>query len=149
MEGAAARDFGCSQGGEAGASPQRAVTAESTPATAKRPAARRVLRVWACGILGLPLESATLPCRASPFSLFLENGTPTEFSDRLSTESMQRKIMPNRTVRPLTRRRADFRPLQVDSLFGEHWRAHCPHSNHLSLFVWIRVHSWLNCISPV
>ena len=40
--GPAARDFGCGQGGEAGAAPQRAVTAEPTPAAAKRPAARRV-----------------------------------------------------------------------------------------------------------
>lgn len=34
----AVRDFGCGQGGEAGTSPQRAVTAEPTLATAKRPA---------------------------------------------------------------------------------------------------------------
>ena len=40
--GPAARDFGCGQGGEAGASPERAVTAEPTPAAGKRPAARRV-----------------------------------------------------------------------------------------------------------
>jgi len=40
--GAAAKDFGCGQGGEVGASPQRAVTTEPTPATDKRPAARRV-----------------------------------------------------------------------------------------------------------
>src|SRR5436190_23933541 len=40
--GPAARDFGGGQGGEAGASPQRAVTAEPTPANAKRSAARRV-----------------------------------------------------------------------------------------------------------
>jgi len=40
--GAAARDFGCGQGGEVGASPQRAVTTEPTQATDKRPAARRV-----------------------------------------------------------------------------------------------------------
>ncbi len=39
--GPAARDFGRGQGGEAGASPQRAVTTEPTPATGKRPAARR------------------------------------------------------------------------------------------------------------
>ena len=45
--GPAARDFGRGQGGEAGGasrtghSPQRAVTAEPTPATGKRPAARR------------------------------------------------------------------------------------------------------------
>jgi len=40
--GAAARDFDCGQGGEAGASPQRAVTAKPTQATGERPAARRV-----------------------------------------------------------------------------------------------------------
>src|SRR5713226_4212295 len=47
--GAAARDFGCGQGGEVEASPQRAVTTEPTPATDKRPAARRVFAekaVW-------------------------------------------------------------------------------------------------------
>src|SRR6185295_18863513 len=45
----AARDFGFGQGGEGGASPQRAVTTESTPAKDKRPAARRVFAqkaVW-------------------------------------------------------------------------------------------------------
>ena len=49
LRGAAARDFDCGQGGEAGASPQRAVTAEPTQATGKRPAARRVFgqrAVW-------------------------------------------------------------------------------------------------------
>ena len=40
--GPARRDFGGGQGGEAGASPERAVTAEPTPATGKRPVARRV-----------------------------------------------------------------------------------------------------------
>jgi hypothetical protein len=47
--GAAARDFGCGQGGEFRASPQRAVRNEPTPATDKRPAARRVFgekAVW-------------------------------------------------------------------------------------------------------
>jgi len=47
--GPAARDFGCGQGGEPGASPQRAVTGEPTQATDKRPAARRVFAekaVW-------------------------------------------------------------------------------------------------------
>jgi type I restriction-modification system DNA methylase subunit len=39
--GPAARDFGGGQGGESGASPQRAVTVEPTPVTGKRPAARR------------------------------------------------------------------------------------------------------------
>src|SRR5260370_42661040 len=47
--GAAARDFGCGQGGEFRASPQRAVRNEPTLATDKRPAARRVFgekAVW-------------------------------------------------------------------------------------------------------
>jgi len=39
---AAARDFGRGQGGEVGASPQRAVTTEPTRVTGKRPADRRV-----------------------------------------------------------------------------------------------------------
>jgi hypothetical protein len=43
----AAKDFGGGQGGEVGASPQRAVTTEPTPVAAKRPAARRVcFAVW-------------------------------------------------------------------------------------------------------
>ncbi len=37
-----ARDSGCGQGGEAGASLEQAVTAEPTPATGSRPAARTV-----------------------------------------------------------------------------------------------------------
>src|SRR6266542_4062082 len=40
--GPAARDFDCGQGGENRASPQRAVRAEPTQATDKRPAAQRV-----------------------------------------------------------------------------------------------------------
>src|SRR5262245_19053274 len=40
--GPAARDFGCGQGDEDRASPQRAVRSESTLATDKRPAPRRV-----------------------------------------------------------------------------------------------------------
>src|SRR5712692_2035937 len=48
--GAAARDFGCGQGAVAARSaPQRAVRNEPTPATDKRPAARRVFgekAVW-------------------------------------------------------------------------------------------------------
>src|SRR5882724_12751801 len=47
--GPAARDFGCGQGGEAGASPQSAVTAEPTQAAGKSAAARRVFgekAVW-------------------------------------------------------------------------------------------------------
>src|SRR5713101_2884493 len=45
----AARDFGRGQGGEFRASPQRAIRNEPTPATGKRPAARRVFgqkAVW-------------------------------------------------------------------------------------------------------
>ena len=44
-------DFGCGQGGEAGASPQRAVSAEPTQLTDKRRAAQRVFEqkaVWLC-----------------------------------------------------------------------------------------------------
>jgi hypothetical protein len=47
--GAAARDLGFGQGGEVGASPQRAVTTEPTQAKTERPAARRVFAqktVW-------------------------------------------------------------------------------------------------------
>src|SRR5215469_15856817 len=49
LKGAAERDLGRGQGGEAGASPEWAVTAEPTQATGKRPAARRVFvekAVW-------------------------------------------------------------------------------------------------------
>jgi len=47
--GAATRNFGCGQGGETGASPQRAVTVEPTQATGKRTVALRVFAeraVW-------------------------------------------------------------------------------------------------------
>src|SRR5271166_5039124 len=49
--GSAARDFGRSLGGEAQASPKRALSAEPTTAAAKRPAARRVFApkaLWLC-----------------------------------------------------------------------------------------------------
>ena len=48
-KGPAARDFGCGRGGEVRASPRRAVRAEPTKSTGKRPAARRVFAarlVW-------------------------------------------------------------------------------------------------------
>jgi len=51
MKGAAARDFGRGQGGEAGTSPQRAVTAEPTLAADKRPAARRVSQKMPSGFV--------------------------------------------------------------------------------------------------
>ena len=54
--GPAARDFGRGRGGEAGASPQRAVTAEPTKAAAKRTAA---LRVFAEKALWLRCSSLT------------------------------------------------------------------------------------------
>src|SRR6185436_8069024 len=49
--GPAARDFGFGQGGESGASPQRAVTLEPTQSKGKRAAARRVFAEkadWRC-----------------------------------------------------------------------------------------------------
>src|SRR5258708_28011409 len=58
--GPAARDFGRGEGGEFRASPQRAVRSEPTPATGKRPAARRVFgqkAVW------LRCSSVTDPSR--------------------------------------------------------------------------------------
>ena len=80
--GPAARDFGRGRGGEARASPQRAVRAEPTKAPAKRPAARRVLEqkaVWLrCSLGHSPLRGCSLG-RASPSSLFLENRIPRNF----------------------------------------------------------------------
>jgi hypothetical protein len=73
MRDAAARDFECGQGGEVGASPQRAVTTEPTLATVKRPAARRVFEekgVWPrCSSVEDPLGvfSFVAPCH-TPFS---------------------------------------------------------------------------------
>src|SRR6266511_5353467 len=61
----AARDFGCSQGGEVGASPQRAVTAEPTLAAGKRPAARRVFAEKAGW---LRCSSVTARCGDAPSS---------------------------------------------------------------------------------
>src|SRR6266542_6221050 len=71
--GPAARDFDCGQGGETGASPQRAVTVEPTQATDERPAAQRVfaekagwLRCFSVGDrCGYP-PSARLAIRPSP-----------------------------------------------------------------------------------
>ena len=80
--GAAARDFGRSQGGEAGASPQRAVRAEPTQAANKRPAARRVFAekaVWAALLLSHRTLVAMLLRRALPYGLFRENSTLQSF----------------------------------------------------------------------
>src|SRR6266498_1851001 len=68
--GPAARDFGCSQGGEVGASPQRAVTAEPTLAAGKRPAARRVFAEKAgwlrCSSVTAPLRGCSLVAPRHP-----------------------------------------------------------------------------------
>src|SRR5260370_847196 len=65
--GPAARDFGRGQGGEFRASPQRAVRSEPTPATGKRPAARRVFgqkAAWLrCSSLTDPWRVCKLPVR--------------------------------------------------------------------------------------
>jgi len=85
QRGPAAREFGGGQGGEAGASPKRAATAESTRATGKRPAARRVFSETArC----LRCSSVTDPSGYAPSSRlaiepFLRKQGPSEFSDRL------------------------------------------------------------------
>src|SRR5579863_1809844 len=60
--GPAAGDFGRGQGGEFRASPQRAVRNESTQATGKRPAARRV---FAQKARWLRCASVTAPSRCS------------------------------------------------------------------------------------
>src|SRR5260370_40619759 len=69
----AARDFGRGQGGESRASPQRAVRNEPTPATGKRPAARRVFgqkAAWlrparechrSCSVVAAPRHPAFCP----------------------------------------------------------------------------------------
>src|SRR2546421_5351407 len=83
--GPAAGDFGGGQGGEAGASPQRAVTAEPTRAAAKRSAARRVFAEKAAW---LRCSSVTDPCGYAPSSRLALQPFPrkqdlTQFSDRL------------------------------------------------------------------
>src|SRR5260370_20179289 len=83
--GPAARDFGGGQGGEAGASPQWAVTAEPTRAVGKRSAARRVFAEKAAW---LRCSSVTDRCGYAPSSRlalrpFPRKQDPTEFSNRL------------------------------------------------------------------
>src|SRR6266540_7570408 len=98
--GPAARDFGCSQGGEVGASPQRAVTVEPTLAAGKRPAARRVF-VEKAG--WLRCSSVTARCGDAPSSRlaiqpFPRKQDPTEFSDRLLVCRAGRIIRPARSA---------------------------------------------------
>ena len=84
-------------------------------------------------------ESRQPPLRSQARSRPTGVGPPSvTLLARHLAETTQRKTIPTRIARPLTRRSADFRPPQVDSRFGGHWRARCPHSNHLSLFVSIR-----------
>src|SRR5579859_7853753 len=98
-QGAAARDFGCGQGGKVGASPQRAVTTEPTPATGKRPAARRVFEgkaVWLCcssvedppGIFSgaraeaLAPRHPAIPSKTSPRAIFRQALRQTDYPFR-------------------------------------------------------------------
>src|SRR5579859_6628236 len=79
--GAAARDFGCGQGGEVGASPQRAVTTEPTPATGKRPAARRVFEGKASGFVApqSKFHEGYSPSSRLALRLSFENSAPRNF----------------------------------------------------------------------
>ncbi len=82
--GAAARDFGRGQGGEAGASPKRAVRAEPTQATAKSPAAggfSRKSRLASLLLSHRPLRVCSLVAPRQP--AFPRKQNPFEFSDRL------------------------------------------------------------------
>ena len=89
QRGPAAREFGGGKGGEAGASPKRAATAESTRATGKRPAARRVFSETAhclrCSSLTDP--SGYAPSSRLAIEPFLRKQGPSEFSDRLSAST--------------------------------------------------------------
>src|SRR6266852_154614 len=99
--GAAARDFGCGQGGEFRASPQRAVRNEPTPATDKRPAARRVFgekAVWLrpareC-FRGCSVVAARSASFVAPSGLFQENSAPRSFQ----TGSYNQNLDPERCV---------------------------------------------------
>src|SRR6266851_473089 len=110
--GASARDFGCGQGGEFRASPQRAVRNESTPATDKRPAARRVFgekAVWLrCSSVEDPPGIFSF---VAPSGLFPENSAPRSFqtgSKRHSGRNLCGLANGRRRCRPgaLTGRRA-------------------------------------------
>src|SRR6185295_15172510 len=99
LKGAAARDFGRGQGGEAGTSPLRAVTADPTRATAKRTAARRVLEqkaVWRrCSSVEDPpgIFSFVAPChtascsKTAPFIIFKQALTPIDARQSMLVES--------------------------------------------------------------
>lgn len=62
LNGTAAGDFGCGQGGEVRASPQRAVTSEPTQATGKSTAARRVDEQMAAWLRCSSVTGRWQPC---------------------------------------------------------------------------------------
>jgi hypothetical protein len=99
LKGAAVRDFGRGQGGEAGASPQRAVRAEPTQATGKRPAARRVFAektLWLrCssvedpqGIFSFVASRQTaFSAKTAPFIIFRQALSDNSSPDRIAITS--------------------------------------------------------------
>ena len=115
QRGPATRDIGGGQGGEVGASPQRAATAEPTQATGKRPAARRVLAETA---RWLRCSSVTDPCGYAPSSRvhpaeagmqrriaigpFPRKQDPAAFPDRLLYFDRVRRSLPKRRLRVRT-----------------------------------------------
>src|SRR5258708_9060009 len=102
--GAAARDFGCGQGGEFRASPQRAVRNEPAPATDKRPGARRVFAekaVWlrparecfrSCSVVAARSASFVAP-RHPAFS-------PKTAPLLVSKHALSRRIVASVVIRP-------------------------------------------------
>lgn len=75
--------FGRIQGGEAGESPQRALTAEPTPESAKTAAAQRVARLLASGGVALALRDRCgyrSDSRALPLAKIRCNATYHSFS---------------------------------------------------------------------
>src|SRR5262249_23763052 len=89
MKGAAARDFGCGQGGKARTSPQRAVMAEPTLATDKSPAARRVFAekaVWLAQSKIRKVPAWRDPSSRLAIQPFPRKQHPSAFSDRLAAK---------------------------------------------------------------
>ena len=84
--GAAARDFGFGQGGEASASPQRAVPTEPTPDKGKRPAAGRFSRTGPPGFVAPQSKTheGYSPSSRLASQPFARKQHPLEFSDSLS-----------------------------------------------------------------
>lgn len=98
--GAAASNFGRRQGGEVGAYPQRAVTAEPTPLTGKRPAAPEGFRGndhLALLLLGHRALTAMLPRRTSPSGPFPEDSATRSFQtgSQAATEACRSRCARN------------------------------------------------------